>query len=222
MNTLLTPPRLRSTLPAVDISGFFQAVQDALNLYLKTVKWPVGTEPVFIHTFPQQRLALPDKPFDVITFSVGGSEMATTSNDGGRVPLAPQVREIVDSTSLAGYKDRSIAWKEEVAVVFTIWSKTNAFADAIVTWFHRFMMIFAFGYGFFMARGVDRFFFLKRGKDEVEEVENQELYKRTLVYRIRIEYVLPVTELKTLESVTISGKISDQQVDTIELSLTPP
>ncbi len=211
----LIPPRLRSSLPAVDIQGFFKAVEDALKLHLASSKWPEGTKPTFVHSFPKARLIQPDDPFDVITFSVGGSEMAATSNDGSRIPRGPQIRDKVARKVKYGYDNVTMAWKEEVAVVFNIWSKSNRRADDMVNWFHRFMMKYGAIYKFFMARGVDRFQFVKRGRDEVENAEGQEVYKRSLVYMIRIEYV-DVLEEKLLETINLNVGIA-LQTDTIEL-----
>jgi hypothetical protein len=211
----LTPPRLRSSLPAVDIGGFFKAVDEALNLHLGSSKWPEGTKPVLVHSFPKERITKPDDPFDVITFSVGGSEMAATSNDGSRIPRGPTLRDKVVSKTKYGYDNVTVAWKEEVAVIFNIWSRSNRRADDMVNWFHRFMMKYGAVYKFFMARGVDRFQFVRRGRDEVENVEGQEIYKRSLVYMIRIEYV-DVLEEKLLETVTLNVGVV-LPTDTIEL-----
>lgn len=189
------PPRLRSSLPAVDIGGFFEAVSDALKLHLTTEAWPAGTSPTFVHDFPQERLGKVDDPFDVITFHVKSAKMAPTSNDRNRVPPAPVLREEKASTQYLGYNTRTMAWKEMVEVVFTIWSKSNKRADDMTNWFHSFIMQYAFGYRFFYARGVDWFRFQERAEDQVVKItEGQEVYCRALVYEIRIEYLQTLLE----------------------------
>lgn len=209
------PPRLRSSLPAVDIGGFFEAVNDALKLHLQTEAWPAGTKPTFVHDFPKERIAKADDPFDLITFHVGGATMAPTSNDGNRVPPAPALREEKASTTYLGYNTKTLAWKEMVEVVFTIWSKSNKRADDMTSWFHSFLMQYAFGYRFFYARGVDWFRFLGRKEDEMMKiVEGQELYVRTLVYQIRIEYLQTLLE-KQFDNLTFNIAV-DRQTDTIE------
>jgi hypothetical protein len=216
----LSPPKLRSSLPAVDIGGFFSAVNDALKLHVNSQKWPAGTNPTFVHEFPKERLATLTDPFDVITFAVGGAELAASSNDGSRVPRGPVFRDAVTSEKLFGYKNVTMAWKEEVAVMFHVWSRSNRRADDMVNWFHRFMMRYAFYYEFFKARGVDRFQFVKRGRDEVDNPDGKEIYKRSLVYQIRIEYLDVLVE-RELDTVTLNIGVANedpsvQRIETIE------
>src|SRR3954471_8667380 len=116
----LSPQRLRSSQPAVDIDGFFSSVDDALKLHLKQAHWPEGTSPTYVHQFPKERVAKADDPFDVISFHVGGALMAPSSNDGQRVPVAPSLREVKPNPGQLGYNTPSIAWKEMVEVVFEI------------------------------------------------------------------------------------------------------
>lgn len=203
-----TPSRLRSAQAAVGISGFFAAVEDALALQLQIQKWPVGTSPTFVHEFPQERLGRPDDPFDVITVGCGGSHMAPTDNDGKRVPIRPLLVEEKPDPGKLGYNLVTLQWKEITAVVFKIWSKSNARADAMTEWFHLFLMTFAHVNRFFEARGVERFTFEERGRDEESTLQGQEIYTRTLVYSVRLQYLIQA-QRKTLDQVTVNLGISN-------------
>jgi hypothetical protein len=215
--TPIPPERLRSSLPAVDIGGFFEAVSQAFKLHLATKEWPAATQPVLIESFPKERLANPAEPFDVITWSVAEASMAPTDNAGQRIPRAPVLRERAESSRALGYNEATIAWKELVTVVFQVYSRSNKHANDMVNAFHRFMMTYAHGYKFFSTRGVDFFRFAGRKADEVTKVaEGQEVYKRTLTYEIRIEYLQVLLE-KQLEYVTINAiNAATNETDSID------
>ena len=201
MPVQLVPP-LRSSQPAADIQGFFRIVGEALNLHVNTVGAPDGVTPVYVHTFPKERLSETGKPFDVITHHVLEGGMAATSNDGNRVPRQPSVRERKPHPTKAGYNQCYQAWWEESSVVFTIWSNSNENADELTVWFHRFLMRYAYAYGTFKARGIQQFRFVKRLEDSNEDREGQELYVRRLVYSFRLEY-LDMFEERQLTDVSL-------------------
>jgi hypothetical protein len=198
---LLSPPALRSSLPAVHIGSFFDSVSKALSIYIKATPPPEGMSPVFTHDFPKERLQQPDKPFNVITFGVENSQMASSSNDNSRTPLAPQVRSSERNAQMFGYNKTTLAWKELATVRFTCSSRSNKNADILVEWFHCFMMEYAFVQQYFKARGVDYFRFVEREADKIDQFSGQEIYQRFLKYQIRIEYlkVLLDRQLQTLD-----------------------
>lgn len=197
----LSPPALRSSLPAVHIGSFFDSIAAVLPLYIKATPPPEGIKPVFVHDFPKERLKIPDSVFNVITFGVLRAQMAPSSNDGSRVPLGPQFRDSVASGQLYKYNNTTMAWKELVDVQFTCSAHSNKSADILVEWFHAFIMEYAYVQKYFMARGVDRFRFLERSEDKVNDLDGQEIYQRFLKYQIRIEYlkVLLDRQLQTLD-----------------------
>jgi hypothetical protein len=188
-------PRIRSSRPAADIQGFFKLVEEAFNQYCQNVQdIPEGAEPIFVHSFPEQRLTArtdkgADQSFDVITHHVGDAEMAATSNDGSRVPFAPATIETRPHPQKAGYNLITYGWWEKTVVVFTIWSKSNETADALAVWFHKFLMKYAFAFKYFLTRGVEHFKFEKRLEDDTETRQGQELYRRRLAYSFRLQYL---------------------------------
>lgn len=211
----LSPPRTRSSLPAVGISGFFQAVDQALKLHLESEHWPDKLQPVFVHEFPKERIANAQAPFDVVTFHVEGSAMAPTSNNDGRIPKAPFEFNPVQSQQMFGYNTQTLMWWQITNVAFDIYSRSNASADTLTEWFHQFMMLWGFGMKFFRARGVEQFCFLERKPDQIEKnKEGQELYKRTLVYQVRVQYLRTLLQ-KQFDSVTVTLGV-DRETDTFE------
>lgn len=192
------PPPLRSSQPAVNIPGFFSAIEKALQTFIKTEGTPDGVTPVFVHEFPKERLAETDKPLDIITFKVLSSEMAPTTNDG-RKPRGPVQRQSKDHPTLAGFNLEVFAWWELVQAEFSIWSKSSRNGDAITAWFHYFMMKYAFVYKFFMSRGVEHFRFVKRADDDLDTSFGQELYRRRLVYEFRLETLFAAEQKKLTE-----------------------
>jgi hypothetical protein len=216
------PPPLRSSEPAADIQGFFRAVGEALDLHVKTAGAPDGITPVYVHSFPKERLSQPSvpgqpgKPFDVITHHVLDGGMSATSNDGSRVPRAPVLREKKPHPDKTGYALCTTGWWEDATVVFTIWSNSNENADELTVWFHRFMMRYAYFYGFFQARGIQQFRFVKRLEDDTEDREGQELYRRYLAYSLRLEY-LDTFEERQLTDVTLNVT-AGRDTDSKELS----
>lgn len=195
-------PPLRSSQPSVDIPGFFDAVEKALLVFITSEGKPDNTTPVFVHEFPKERLAETDQPFDIITFKVLESIMAPTMNDGS-TPRGPRQRQVKQYPGLAGYNLDIFGWWELVQAEFSIWSKSSRNADAIAAWFHYFMMKYAFTYKFFMSRGVEHFRFVKRADDDRDVLEGQEIYRRKLVYEVRLE-TLYTAESKQLTELNIN------------------
>lgn len=214
MSTNAILPPLRSSRPAADIPSFFEAIEQALALYIKSEGTPDNTKPVLVHEFPKERLAKPDDVFDVITFKVALSEMAPTMNDGSK-PRSPSLRESKLHPKLAGFNLDVFGWRELVQAEFIIWSKSSRNADAISDWFHKFMMKYAFIYKFFLARGVQNFRFVHRKDDDVDQVFGQEVYRRHLTYEFRLE-TLVGAEVKQLTDLDVKYGIYNQ-VDSIEL-----
>jgi hypothetical protein len=199
-------PPLKSSQPAVDIPGFFDAVEQALNLFIKTEGTPDNTKPTLVHEFPKERLAKPDDVFDVITFKVAKSEMAPTLNDGSK-PRNPTSREVKPHPELAGFNVQTFGWWELVKAEFSVWSKSNANADIVTAWFHDFMVKYAFLYKFFLARGVQNFRFVDRADDDIDLYFGQELYRRRLTYEFRLETLFSV-EQKQLTDLDINYGVS--------------
>jgi len=214
---LLEPP-IRSTLPAVDIPGFFDAVEAALQIHIKSYGTPEGTTPKFEHEFPRERMTKTDDPFDVITFRVVSSSMAPTMNDGS-APRTPEVRQIMPHPKQAGYNLVVYGWWELVIVEFSIWSRSNLRADLLTNWFHRFMVKYATELDYFLARGVQHFRFVARGDDDFDSEQRQEIYRRRLKYEIRLEYLDTLME-KTLQSVDLIIGVA-KQTDTIVIPSDP-
>lgn len=212
-SALLTP-RLRSSLPAVDIPGFFDCVEQAMALYIKSVGMPDGTSPTLVHEFPKERLGIPDDPFDVITYKIHKSTMAPTMNSGA-APRRPKLREVKQHPNLYGFNLRIEGWWELVQPQFIIWSKSSRHADTIAAWFHQFMVSFAFVYKFFEARGVTNFRFVERSDDDMDLSQGQEVYKRRLTYEMRLESLL-FAEEKQLTDLTINASTADPNTGEVE------
>jgi maltose-binding protein MalE len=106
------------------------------------------------------------------------------------------------STKL-GYIEETWGWKEQMTAQFTVYAKSNQRANELVSWFHRMMMQYAFGYKFFQGRGVCYFAFEERLADRKSQDFGQELYIRELRYAVHLN-LQDVFEAKTLEDVTIS------------------
>lgn len=200
-----TPP-LRSSQPAVDIPGFFEAVIAASEVFLQTEGPPDNTKPKIVHEFPRERLAITDDPLDVITFKVLKSTMAPTTNDG-RAPRSPKQRESKPHPTLKGFNLVTQGWWELVQAEFSVWSKSSRNADSIAYWFHIFMMKYAFIYKYFMSRGVANFRFVERADDDVDHSWNQELYRRRLTYEFRLETLIG-EEAKQLTDLTVNYGVS--------------
>lgn len=207
----------RSSQPAVDIPGFFDAVEQAFALHIKTRGTPDGVTPTLVHEFPKERLAQPDKTFDVITFKVKESTMAPTMKDGSR-PRSPTTREVKSHPALKGYNLQVIGWWELVQAEFSVWSKSSRNADTIAAWFHDFMVSYAFIYKFYQSRGVSNFRFVVRSDDDVDQSFGQELYRRRLTYEFRLETLFGL-EQKQLTDLDIKYGISGP-TDTINIKPT--
>lgn len=187
MSTDKTVPPLRSSQPAVDIPGFFDATAQAFALHLKTVGPPDDNmKPAFVHEFPKERLARTDDKLDLVTFRVLDAVMAPTLNDGS-TPRGPKLRESKTHDKMHGFSIQVVGWWELVQAEFSIWSKSSRNADTVANWFHQFMMRYAHVYKFFQARGVQNFRFVKRADDDVDHNWGQEIYRRRLIYEFRLE-----------------------------------
>lgn len=217
MTTPLVPSRLKSTLPASSIPGFFVAVSQALSEWNTAVGYPGTIPPVFCQAFPKERIKKQDDPFNVITFRVRKSEMAATDNAGARVPRAPQFRDLVQQKGVRNYQIATSAWTEQVEVEFSIWSNDNMDADIATNWFHQFLIYYAYTLKYFSSRGVQIFKFLERADDDIDHTQEQEVYRRRLVYTFRLE-TLTQLESRTLTSLTIElGPTDTKEVQTIDL-----
>ena len=210
------PSPLRSSKPAADINGFFQIVGQALAEFIKTEGAPEGTVPVYVETFPKERLSEPDTAFDVILFHVVTGEMAPTSNDGATVPRSPMLRNVTKIPTQAGYSG-AVRVVENYTVEFEVWSKTNSVANSLAVWFHRFLIRYAYYYKFFEAFGVQQFKFVGRQADKSDTKENQELQIRPLRYSFRLEFLDTFTE-RQLTDLTLNFKIK-RDIQTVELDL---
>lgn len=192
MSAILAPssvlPPLRSSQKAADINDFFDLVGQALAGYMKTEGVPKGTAPVYVESFPKERLSQEDTPFDVITYHVAEGGMAPVLNDG-TIPRVPQLRYNRTMKEQFGYNEVTYGWWETNTVIFEIWSKTNPNANDMALWFHRFLIRYAAYYKFFEAYGIKQFQYVKRLEDSTELKENQELQKRQLAYSFRLEYL---------------------------------
>lgn len=215
MSAINPIPPLRSSQPAVDIPGFFDAVEQALALHIKTDGTPDGTKPTLVHEFPKERLAKPDDKFDIITFKVASSEMAPTMKDGSK-PRSPVQRESKPHPTLKGYNIQINAWWELVQAEFSVWSKSSRNADSIAAWFHDFMVKYAFIHKFFTSRGVQVFRFVKRADDDVDHSFGQELYRRRLTYEFRLETLFGI-EQKLLTDIDVTYGTGSGQIDKIEM-----
>jgi hypothetical protein len=201
-NTFKQPPRpLRNKQPAVDIAGFFDLLQQAFAIHVKTLGTPEGVVPIFVETFPKERLTEPDTPFNVITYRISNSIMAPTGNDG-RTPRAPSIREVKQSEEKSNYLIQVDGWWEQVIVTFEIWCRDNADANKLVIWFHNFMMTWAFTLKFFEGHGINNFAFVQRLEDTAPRTDDQELYLRQLSYTFRLE-TLVAFEQRKLTAITL-------------------
>lgn len=210
---ILSPPRVRSSRPAADYTGFFQALKQAFDLHTKSTQVPDDWKPLLAEDYPKERTGAGfDHAFDVILFHVVEAAPAATSNDGSRRPQAPVLRETRKHPGKAGYHQLTFGWKEEALVQFTLCAKSNAQANRMVPWFQRFLMAYIYGYQFFASRGVEKFYFLRRLEDTTTQKYGQELYVRSLQYHVRLNF-LDECEVKDLESVHITVRPESLSAD---------
>lgn len=197
---------LRSSLPAVDLPGFFQVVQEGFNLYLDSLKVTENDRPILAEDFPKERLSKFDneKEWCVILYRVQHSEIAGTAPDGvSRKPKGMLLVERRPHPKKTGYLLVTSRWQEMSVVEFTILAKSNKTANIWCNRFHRFMMLFGHREQFFRSRGVEYFTFKERLEDLRIATFGQELESRRLRYQIRVEY-LDVSEIKTLDHVVVN------------------
>lgn len=206
----------RSVLPGADWDTFFDAVQEAFNLHLKSAGPPGQRAPILVSDYPKLNDGSFDKKFDVITFHCAGSERAASSPGGERIPKGPQLRERKPHPTKARYTLVSYAWWELMTTRFTIYALSHDRASELCKWFHLFMMEYAFGLSFFKARGINYFTFKQRGEDKFSRENGQELHTRTLEYDVRIE-IIQNFEYKNLESLNIQvGTNPVTEIDLVE------
>lgn len=192
----------RAPLPSVDWDTFFNAVEDAFNLHLESYGPPGQKKPVFVAEYPKINEGNFDNSFDVILFKIVGSEKAATDPGGRRFPKGPTPREKKPHPTKARYSLVTFGWWEMMTARFVIYGLSRDRADEITSWFHRMMMRYAFDLSFFRARGVQYMTFDKRGEDLLSKEYGQELYVRTLDYKVRLE-LLSTFEIKDIEAVNI-------------------
>jgi hypothetical protein len=214
----LTLPRLRSSLRAVDIDGFFTVVGQALALEMKLSEVPDGAHPVFVHTFPKERIAEEGKPFDVITWKVISAAMAPTDNAGSRIPRKPFKIPGGPDPRATSYNLLTQMWWELGTAEFTIWSKSSDTRSTLLTWFHKLLMRYANVLKFFEGRGVDMFQYVGRGEDSFETHEEQEVHFGTLTYQFRVQYLDTFSE-RQLEQLSVQAQIDHG--DQLDISLSP-
>jgi hypothetical protein len=201
--------RLRSSLPSVDAEGFFEAVSEALQLYIVAETPPDGVVPIYIHEFPKERLTKPDQAFDVVTFRVVSSVPASVLNDG-TVSRKPVVSFWTLDPENTGYALRADVYMELLTVEFQVWSKSNPTRSKLVNWFHRFLLRQANRTRYFEARGADKFQFVGRGEDGFETREEQEIYYGTLTYQVRTQFVDTYSE-RLLDQITVASQFGPDQ-----------
>lgn len=201
----LVPPPTMSSLPAVDHLGLFGAFREAFDLHLRSMQWPKESWPIFVQTFPKEREGKFDTTFDVILFHIVHCETATTSNDRDRKPTGLSAQARQKHPTKAGYIQETIGWQETVTVQFTVIAKSNERANELALWFHRMIMRYAHSMKFFVARGITRLVFKERLEDVMTKDFGQELYKRPLLYDLRLD-LFEVVEAKTLDAVSIVGQ----------------
>lgn len=193
----------RSSLDTVDWSTFFDAVKEFLDLHLEATQWIPEDKPVFRESFPRVREGKFDEKFDVIAWSVQGSEMAQTDNAGARKPHGIQLRGSEPHPTKHGYKKEVWGWWECMVPRFSIYAKTNERANELAKWFHFNFMIYAHRNKFFQSRGVRYFKFLRRLPDRKTADFGQELYVRELEYEVHLN-IQCAYEAKVLEDVVVS------------------
>lgn len=208
-------PLSRSPLPAVDINGFFEIVQQALALHIKTEGPPNNINPVLVEEFPRERLTKQDDTFDIITFRVKTGTMASSTNSD-IIPKRPSLRESKPHPKLGpNYRLNTYGWWETVQPEFTIWSRSNINANLMTEWFHIFMIKYAYFTQYFNGRGIDNFVYIERVDEDIDHNEGQEIYKRRLVYEFRLNR-MSTADSRVLTNVSATYGIGNQ-VDTITL-----
>jgi hypothetical protein len=187
----------------VEWNTFFDAVESALKLHEDSTRMPDTLRPVFIEDYPKEREGKFDNSLDVILWAVDASTMAPNSNDGGRIPNGIMMLGQQSCPDKAGYLTQTWGWRELMTARFTVYAKSNERVNELTAWFHRMMMIYAFGYKFFQARGVTYFKFLKRERDELSTDFGQTLYRTHLLYQVRLD-LRNAYEAKTLDTAEVS------------------
>ena len=198
----------KTPLPSRYIHGFFQTVYEAYDLAKQTSTPPDGAWATIVEDYPKNRQGQFDTSFNVVQWSVLDAEPAGYSKDGyDNIHTRPVIREQKPHPDKAGYILTTQAWKEWVTVEFTVYAKTNRGARETAEWFHFFIIRWAQTFDFFRMRGIEKFQFVKRSRDEeTQKFGDNTLYLRRLQYKFRLE-VQDQFETKTLEklNVTVNG-----------------
>lgn len=193
----------RSPLPGVDWITFFDAVEEAFNLYLQSAGPPGQKAPIFVSDFPKDNNGNFDTSFDVILYHTAGSIRSGTDPSGKRrIPKGPNMREVKPHPNKGRYSLVTMGWWETMTVCFTTYALSHDRADEVGCWFHRMMMQFIL-LGFFKMRGVNDLRFDQRYADEFSKQYGQELYVRKYSYNVRLE-LKQSFEVKDLESINIA------------------
>ncbi len=211
-------PRLRSSLTAVDVDGFFAIVGEILDMQLQVQggEAPDGAVPFYVHSFPKERLAKEGQPFDGITWKVLNSTMAPMDNAGSRIPRKPVSIQGGKDSKMGGYNLLTQMWQELATVEFTIWSKSSDTRSRLLVWFHKVLMRYVNVLQFLDGRGITMFQFIGRGEDQFESREQQEVHYGTLTYQFRVQY-LDTFSQKQLETITAYARIDHADELTFEL-----
>lgn len=200
------PSRLRSAQPAADQDGFFKAVGEALVLHSKEQAIPSEWNLTYVEEYPKNKMGEFDHAFDAVLYRVVSSKPAGMDRTGnGVIPKGLMRFNAGPHPTMARYHLVAEGWWENTTVEFQILSKSNATANQIAIWFHRFLMQYAHSMKFFMARGVQNFVFAERLEDDTTKDYGQELYRRRLRYSFRLAFLLN-SEAKDLESIHVEAR----------------
>ena len=205
----VTTPRLRSTHKAVNINGFFAVVGEAVVLQQKADRTAASSQVKYGQAFPLTTDGKFDTRFVVVRHSVLRGVRAAMTNRG-QAPRGPMERERKPHPDMAGYLLVTTGQAEEYEVQFSITAKTPKEADELVEWFKGAIINFTIQ-GFFIAHGIEQFFWLSREADRIDKEHGAELFTRDLIYHVRLD-VLRQHELKTLDAIHLTLSESSESV----------
>lgn len=165
-----------------------------MTQYAQAVQYPGNNAPIYVQSFPKERIAKQDSEYNIITYRVVKSEMAPWDNEGSRVARGLTLANTERLKDLKNYALKTYLWREWVNVEFSVWSNDNLDADITANWFHGFMMYYAYQLKYFTAQGIQIFKFESRADDDVDHTQEQEIYRRRLNYSFRIDHMFQVQE----------------------------
>ena len=197
------PPK-RSSLPPVNYGSLFQTFADLFQLALQAEDWPADLQPKLVESYPAEREGAFDNRFDVILPAVESACIASTSNTTDRRPKGIQLAASEPYPGLTGYLQNRYKWQEECTIRFDILSKSNRGANQLSWWWHQTLLTYAHSEKFFLARGISDFRFSERQADATSKEYGQTLYKRPLLYSMRLELDF-VSKIKTLDQIRLHG-----------------